>query len=222
MTTLRPLLFDLDGTLVDSIGLIVGAMHHAYEGRTRRPTDAEWIALIGTPLQQMLGQWADGPDDLAVLVGRYREFQFEHHDALTQPYPGVAEVVAALHRAGHPMAVVTSKGQALAQRALDYVGIAPYFGTVVGLESTTRHKPLPDPVWHALTALGAPDARGTAALFIGDSPHDIHAGNAAGVLSVAAQWGPFDRKALADARPGAWLRNIRDLPPLLAELDQRP
>lgn len=222
MATLRPLLFDLDGTLVDSIELIVGAMHHAYEGRTHRPSDAEWIALIGTPLQHMLGRWADGPEDIAVLVARYREFQLAHHDALTQPYPGVAEVVRALHAEGHPMAVVTSKGVALAQRALEWVGIAPCFGSVVGLESTQRHKPLPDPVWHALAELGHAEARGTAALFVGDSPHDIHAGNAAGILSVAAQWGPFDRKALADARPGAWLRNIRDLPPLLRELDARP
>jgi pyrophosphatase PpaX len=215
-------LFDLDGTLVDSIGLIVGAMHHAYAGRTRRPTDAEWVALIGTPLQHMLGQWADGPDDVHTLVARYREYQVEHHDALTQPYPGVAEVVRGLHEAGHPMALVTSKGLVLARRALEWVGIAPYFRAVVGLESTTRHKPLPDPVWHALAELGHAEARGTAALFVGDSPHDIHAGNAAGVLTVAAQWGPFDRRALADARPGAWLRNIRDLPPLLAELDARP
>lgn len=219
--TPRPLLFDLDGTLVDSIELIVGAMHHAFDGRTHRPSDPEWISLIGTPLQAMLGKWAENADDVAVLVQRYREFQFANHDTLTQPYPGVSETVAELHAAGHPMAVVTSKTVPLSIRALEWVGIARYFPVIVGLESTDRHKPDPAPVKHALAELGRPDASGTAALFVGDSPHDIHAGNAAGILTVAAQWGPFDRKSLADARPGAWLRNIRDLPALLQELDAR-
>lgn len=217
----RPLLFDLDGTLVDSIELIVGAMHHAFAGRHVRPSDAEWVALIGTPLQGMLGRWADGPADVQALVQRYREFQFANHDTLTQPYPGVSETVAELHAAGHPMAVVTSKSVALSIRALEWVGIARYFPVIVGLESTDRHKPDPLPVRHALQELGRADASGAEAVFVGDSPHDIHAGNAAGILTVAAQWGPFDRKTLAEAQPGAWLRTIRDLPGLLRELDAR-
>lgn len=217
--TIRPLLFDLDGTLVDSIELIVGSMQFAFTGRERRPSDAEWIQRIGTPLHAMLADWADGPDDVQWLIGRYREFQLANHDTLVQPYPGVSEVLASLTAAGHPMAVVTSKSIPLTIRALDLVGIRSHFPVIVGLETTTIHKPKPEPVLHALRELGVTDPK--SALFIGDSPHDIHAGNAAGVLSVAAQWGPFDRKSLADARPGAWLRNIRDLPPLLAELAAR-
>lgn len=197
------------------------AMHYAFEGRERRPSDPEWSALIGTPLPSMLARWADGPEDVERLVLRYREFQYANHDTLVQPYPGVRETVAALASAGHPMAVVTSKTVPLTHRALALVGIAEHFPVVVGVEHTTRHKPDPEPVHLALTQLGAGPEASTRALFVGDSPHDMHAGNAAGVVTVAAQWGPFDRKSLADARPKAWLRNIRDLPSLLHELDQR-
>ena len=87
---------------------------------------------------------------------------------------------------------------------------------VVGMDSTERHKPDPAPVLHALAAL---DAAPNAALFLGDSPHDIAAGNAAGVTSVAALWGPFPRTVLSEARPNYLLEHIRELPALVSRLD---
>ena len=85
---------------------------------------------------------------------------------------------------------------------------------VVGFEDTTRHKPHPEPVSFALSQLGVSAA---GAMFVGDSPHDIHAGNAAGVTTVAALWGPFDRETLAAAKPNHF---IGCLPDLLAILEQ--
>ena len=86
------------------------------------------------------------------------------------------------------------------------------------MESTERHKPEPDPVLHALAELGSTPAN---ALFLGDSPYDIEAGNAAGVISVAALWGPFSRTVLERASPTYFLEHIRELPALVGRLDAR-
>ena len=205
----RPaLLFDLDGTLIDSIDLIVNAMRFAFEGRPT-PSRDDWVALIGTPLDAMLRRWAHDDADVEALRARYREYQWTHHDRLTVAYDGVVDTIRALRAQGYPLAVVTSKIEPSARRSLEWVGIADCFDTIVGMEATTRHKPLPDPVFLALERLGAP-AEG--AWFIGDSPHDIHAGNAAGVITAACTWGPFTRDQLAAAGPAQWLDNLRELP----------
>jgi pyrophosphatase PpaX len=217
----RPLLFDLDGTLVDTIALLINSMEAAFEGRTQRPTEGEWVALIGTPLPTMLRRWATSDEDVQTLTTKYRAYQLEHHDELTQPYPWVPETIRTLADAGHPMGIVTSKTVWLAERALDVTGMAPYFKSVVGIERTIRHKPEPDPVHTALDDLGITASERPRSLFIGDSVHDLHSGNAAGVISVAALWGPSSRQTLGEARPQVWLNNIRDLPSVIAELDAR-
>lgn len=219
MTKDSPLavLFDLDGTLVDSIGLLVASMEYAFEQRTHRPPVDEWIAMIGTPLDAMIRAWAEDDDDLVTLRARYREFQIANHDAQTTPYRGVVETVRALHAAGHPLAVVTSKLEVGARRSLKLIGVEECFGAVVGIDATERHKPLPEPVWHALALLGdVPPAR---AIFVGDSTHDMNAGNAAGVVTAAATWGPFSRAQLEAAHPQHWLREMAELPPLVRALD---
>jgi pyrophosphatase PpaX len=112
------------------------------------------------------------------------------------------------------LAVVTSKTTSLAQRGLEHVGVMEYFQTIVGCDSSERHKPDPEPVLLALDRLryGPKEA-----LFVGDSVHDIEAGNAAGVLSVAALWGPFTREQLAVAKPGRFVERIQDILQVLAE-----
>ena len=208
-------LFDLDGTLVDSIGLLVESMRFAFAGRDRQPPVDEWIAMIGTPLDPMLARWADGPDDVQHLRARYREFQFANHDAMTTPYPGTVETVRALHAAGHRLGVVTSKLEIGARRSLKWVGIEDAFSIVVGMDATTRHKPDPEPVQFALAQLGIPAER---ALFVGDSTHDMHAGRAARVATGAALWGPYDRAQLAPTQPDHWLNEMRDVVPLVQRL----
>lgn len=208
-------LFDLDGTLVDSIGLLVASMEFAFDGRGRRPPVDEWIAMIGTPLDAMLAHWADGADDVQALRARYREFQFANHDAMTHVYPGTVDTVRALHAAGYPLAVVTSKLEVGARRSLKFVGIEECFRAVVGMDHTERHKPEPEPVWHALSLLGVAPER---ALFIGDSTHDMHAGRAAGVSTAAALWGPYSRAQLASASPAHWLDEMREVLPLVGRL----
>jgi pyrophosphatase PpaX len=98
----RPaILFDLDGTLIDTIELILSSARHAFEGWPRgTPTDQEWVRGIGTPLVQQLRSYTETEDEVALLLDRYRRYQAEHHDQLTRCYDDVPEVLAALSVAG--------------------------------------------------------------------------------------------------------------------------
>ncbi|MDQ6718321.1 MAG: HAD-IA family hydrolase [Gemmatimonadota bacterium] len=210
----RPLavLFDLDGTIVDSIGLLLACMNHTFEGRDPRPTEAEWIAGLGTPLPEQMTPFITSEDDRQQLIKRYRDFQHENHDQLMATYPGVAETLAELKERGHPMGVVTSKGNAMMDRGLRYIGADKYMRVAIGFDSCSIHKPDPFPVLLAVGKLGYTPSE---SVFVGDSPHDIKAGNAAGVTTVAALWGPFTREMLEPYKPTHILDDITGLPALL-------
>ncbi|MBA3466331.1 MAG: HAD-IA family hydrolase [Gemmatimonadaceae bacterium] len=217
MPPARPLavLFDLDGTLVDSIALLLASMNHTFEGRPVRPTDAEWIEGLGTPLPTQLTPFVESEEDRERLVQRYRAFQQQRHDSLMAKYDGVAETLALLDERGHPMGIVTSKGNAMMDRGLRFIGADGYMKTAIGYDSCKVHKPDPFPVRLALEQLGyAPEE----AVFVGDSPHDIKSGNAAGVTSIAALWGPFTRESLEPYEPAHFLATITDLPALLERI----
>ena len=204
----RAILFDLDGTLVDTIGLILGSMHFAFEDRERAPTEAWWLSQLGRPLPFMLGHWAVNEADASALIARYREHQRAEHDTLIRAYPDATDVVRELNARGHPLGVVTSKGVAMATKALDWAGMTPFIRVIVGLESTPVHKPDPAPVRFALEALGADAA---SAWMIGDSPFDLQAGRGAGTRTCGALWGPFSRAELEAERPDALASGMRDL-----------
>lgn len=214
MTPPRPfaVLFDLDGTLIDSIGLLLASVKHTFAGRSPAPTEEEWIAGIGTPLAKQLRPFASSDDEAAELQLAYRTFQREHHDRMTTAFDGVPEILAELHRRGHPMGLVTSKSNEMMERGIEYVGLDRYMKTMIGADSCTIHKPDAFPVLLALQQLGYDTDE---AVFVGDSPHDVHAGNAAKVVSIAALWGPFTREQLAASSPDHYLASIRDLPDLL-------
>ena len=211
-------LFDLDGTLIDSIGLLLDCVRHTFEGRTPAPTEAEWIAGIGTPLQKQLAQYVSSEDDAIALTNRYRTYQRIHHDRLTSAYPGVVDTLTELERRGHPMGVVTSKSNEMMDMGLVHVGLDQFMRTKIGMDSSKIHKPDPFPVIMALEELGYSPQE---AVFVGDSPHDIQSGNGAGVVSIAALWGPFTKDQLEPSRPSQYLSRIEDLPILLDELQRR-
>jgi pyrophosphatase PpaX len=217
MNETRPLavLFDLDGTLIDSIGLLLECVHHTFEGRTPAPTDEEWIAGIGTPLRNQLAAYTTTDAEIESLTDRYRTYQREHHDRLTTPYSTTIETLLKLERHGHPMGVVTSKSNEMMERGLRWTRLHSFMQTRIGANSCTRHKPDPFPVLMALDELGYKPEE---AVFVGDSPHDIASGNAAGVISIAALWGPFTRSQLEPYHPAYYLDDISGLPPLLETL----
>jgi len=214
MADARPyaVLFDLDGTLVDSIALLLASMRHTFQGRTRQPSDAEWIEGIGTPLPKQLTPYVESDEDRERLVNRYRTFQYENHDRLMARYEGVIDTLALLYQRGHPMAIVTSKGNAMMDRGLKFIGADDYIEVAIGYDSVHIHKPDPYPVKAALEKLEyAPHE----AVFVGDSPHDINSGNAAGVITIAALWGFFTRSQLEPHKPTYFLDEIKHLPSLI-------
>jgi pyrophosphatase PpaX len=211
-------LFDLDGTLIDSIGLLLECVHHTFEGRTPAPTDDEWIAGIGTPLRKQLAAYTTNDDEIEQLVDRYRNYQREHHDRMTWAFPGVTETLLELERRGHPMGIVTSKSNEMMDRGLEWVGIMRHMQTRIGMDNAKKHKPDPFPVLMALEELGYSTGE---AVFVGDSPHDIASGNAAGVISIAALWGPFTREQLEPLKPTRLIESITELPGVLDELESR-
>jgi pyrophosphatase PpaX len=209
-------LFDLDGTLVDTVPFILAAVRHAFEGYGLCPTDAEWVAGIGTPLRTQLASFVRRPEDVDPLFHRYRTFWLEHHDRLTRCFPGAADTVAGLRARGHPIGIVTAKIEEGARRTLRHVGLLPLVDVIVGADTCARSKPDPMPVRVALERLGRPAAE---AVLVGDSPHDIAAGNAAGARTIAALWGACDRPCLAQASPSDYLDDISGLPRLLQETE---
>ena len=212
---LPTVLFDLDGTLIDSIELILNSARYAFEKLERDcPTDEEWLAGVGIPLVTMFRRYARDEADCAALIAAYREYQLAHHDRLTRCYDQVGETVEILRLRGHDIGIVTSKSEALALRGLAHVGLARHMDTIVGCDSSTKHKPDPEPVRIALHRL---DASPEDAIFVGDSVHDVLAGNAAGVHTAAALWGAFKRADLEPGEPNAWLENVSDLVTLLDE-----
>lgn len=202
-------LFDLDGTLIDSIGLIVESFHHTFAVFGLPPrSDVEWLRGIGTPLRGQLEPWAQDDAMLDAMVAAYREYNIAHHDARVRAYPGAAEAVRALAAAGIRLGVVTSKNRQGTHRGLRAAGLEGVIEVLVCAEDVTNHKPHHEPVERALALLGASAAE---AVFVGDSIHDMVAGRAAKVRTGAALWGPFTRADLAPSEPSHWLAAPADV-----------
>jgi pyrophosphatase PpaX len=210
---LSTFLFDLDGTLIDSIELILRSYRHTMRAhRGLEPPDDVWMKGLGTPLWVQFGRWTDDPAELEAMVATYRAYNLAHHDELVRPYEGVAAAVRDLRHRGKSLGLVTSKMRDGALRGLQAAGLEDTFEVIVAADEVTHPKPHPEPVLKALEHLHAA-AAGT--VFIGDSRHDIECGRAAGVKTAAVLWGPFDRTHLQDLEPDYWLERPEDLATLL-------
>jgi pyrophosphatase PpaX len=206
-------LFDLDGTLIDSLRLILDSYHHTLrEHQLPARDDAFWLRGVGTPLRVQFADYGSDPALLEQLVATYREYNLAHHDRMVTRYDGVFEMLVAVRKAGARTALVTSKNREGAIRGLRLVGLESYLDILVCADDVVRAKPDREPVDKALALLGtkAPEA-----IFVGDSIHDIHAGHAAGVATAAALWGPFGRADLTASAPEYWLDRPADLLPLI-------
>ena len=206
---LSTFLFDLDGTLIDSIDLILRSYRHTM--RTHRgvePPDTVWMQGLGTPLWVQFRAWTEDPAEIEAMVATYRAYNLEHHDAMVRPYDGVVAQVKQLKARGGRLGLVTSKMRSGALRGLRVAGLDDVFDAIVGSDEVEHPKPHPEPVLKALEQLNAPPDE---TVFIGDSRHDIACGRAAGVKTAAVLWGPFDRSHLADEHPDYWLERPEDL-----------
>lgn len=213
MPALQTVLFDLDGTLIDSIQLIIDSYHHtlAVHGIPAR-TDQEWLDGIGTPLRVQFAEWAHDEERMEAMIDTYREYNIFHHDSRVSVYPGVVDMVQAVRAAGCRTGLVTSKNRVGAFRGLRVAGLEEAMDVVIGADDVVHPKPHREPVDRAVAHLGADPAR---TVYVGDSVHDMHSGRSAGVRTAAVLWGPFGRSDLEPAGPDYWLEHPRELVSLL-------
>src|SRR3954453_22821727 len=202
------ILFDLDGTVVDSGSIILASMRHATrEVLGTEYTDAELLQAVGGPrLEAQMGVFA--PDRVEELVRVYRAHHEPLHDEL-EACVGMEDVLVRLHEEGRRLGVVTAKRRATVELAFARVPLAHLFETVVGGDETERHKPDPEPLLLAARRMSA-DPVETA--YVGDSPFDIRAAKAAGMHAIAVSWGRIhDRARLEREEPDAIVDNAEEL-----------
>jgi pyrophosphatase PpaX len=202
--------FDLDGTLVDTIGLIVASYQHATETVLGQAWDARRIrSYIGRPLIECFREGA--PDHADALFAAYTEWN-EAHPHLIAPYAGVDRMLARLHSAGVRVAVATSKRREPALMALERCGIAGLVPVLVTMEDTDVHKPRPEPLLLALDRAGGVV---TSAAYVGDAAVDLRAARAAAMPGVGVTWGAGEREAIEAERPYAVCHSVDALAEVL-------
>ncbi len=201
------ILFDLDGTLIDTNRLIIESFLHTirvHQGRQGK--EEEFVPYFGEPLIDMLERLAPGQSP--ALIKTYREFNIAKHDKLTTQFPGTLETLRKLKDQGITLGVVTSKMKPLALRGLTLFGMKEFFQVIVTMEDTDAHKPDPEPLSKALRILG----RGTeGVLYVGDATVDIKCARNAGVKSAAVMWSALGRQPLLDLQPDYVLESMDDL-----------
>jgi len=202
-------LFDLDGTLIDSGPIIIASMRHAVQtvlGREIAPE--ELAATIGGPglVAQMQALDANRVEE---LVEAYRVHNEPLHDTL-QGFDGMADVLARLDDEGRKLAIVTAKRHRTVGLAFErFPWLETHIDFVIAHEDTERHKPDPDPVLAALDRFGEEPA---SAAYIGDSPFDIRSAKAADVFAIAVGWGGIHpEERLRAEGPDAFVRTPEEL-----------
>lgn len=196
------IVFDLDGTLADSIPTVLATAAVAFADHGLAPPDPERLRrAIGLPLAVVLQRGATGPvPDVDALTDTYRA-RYEPIAAVHERlFPGIEALLDALRAAGHPLAVATGKSHAGAVAACARLGLDRRVDVVHGIPPGTPGKPDPAVLLRALGDLDRPPAH---AIVVGDSPHDVHMARAGGVRVIAVTWGGHDRDELAATGPDA-------------------
>jgi pyrophosphatase PpaX len=201
-------LFDLDGTVVDSGSIILASMRHATrEVLGQEYGDDELLQAVGGPgLEAQFAVFA--PDQVDELVRVYRAHNEPLHDEL-EACAGMEDVLVRLHAEGRRLGVVTAKRRSTVELAFARVPLAHLFETIVGGDETERHKPDPEPLLLAAERMGADPAE---TAYVGDSPFDVLAAKAAGMYAIAVTWGRIhDRAKLEQAGPDAIIDTAAEL-----------
>jgi pyrophosphatase PpaX len=201
-------LFDFDGTVIDSGAIILASMRHATQTVLGREVEDEILmaAVGGAGLNEQMRLLDDSRVDELVRV--YRAHNEPLHAGLAC-CAGMEDVLARLKQEGRRLGIVTAKRRQTVALAFEQVPIEHLFDVVVGSDDTERHKPDPDPTLHALEQLGA---AADDAVYVGDSPFDIRAAKAAGVHAIAVTWGGIHSdERLAAEEPDAVVHTAEEL-----------
>lgn len=208
MNQIRTMLFDLDGTILDTNELIIRSFLEALKGVTPEGFGREHIIpSMGQPLSDQLKQFS-GLEDVSHLVEAYREVNLRLHDELVKPFDYVVEVLEKLHKEGIRIGVVTTKIRLTTEKGLKFVGIRDYVDAIVTIDDVTQAKPHPEPIQKALALLNADPA---STIMVGDSSVDMQAAVAAGVAGVGVAWSLKGAQVLRDAGAAYVIDDMREL-----------
>ena len=212
--TIRNILFDLDGTLLDTNELIIQSFQHTYQRHLSKQVDREEIIksfgeILKVTLDREFGE-ASGE-----AIETYRNFQVGNFEKFIAIHSGVKEGVKELHRKGYKLGVVTSRLNDSAIRGLEYFGLMDYFDSIIGADDTDLHKPDPTPAFMALEELGGKPEE---TLFVGDSPFDILCGKNAGIASVVVGWSALPMDMLLKYEPSYVVNSMEELMALVEKL----
>ena len=211
MQPLKAVLFDLDGTLIDSIDHIIACWQETV--RTclgREITREEVLPTLGRALLECFEELAPGRGEELREV--YRAHQKTTHDTMVTLFPGTRETLDKLRDAGLTLGLVTSKGLPVTMEGLNLFDLVPYFSTLVTYEDTTRHKPNPDPLLVGMERL---DVQPADVVYVGDAVVDIQAGKAAGTHTIGVTWGAGDRDSLIASMPDYLCDSMEEVAALL-------
>ena len=200
-------LFDLDGTLLDTNELIMQSfeqlLERHYPGQYTRP---DILPFLGPTLTETFNSM--DPLKTEMMIADYREWNIANHDLLASEFDGVKEVLTILKEKGIRMAIVSTKRNDMVQRGLKLLGIKSLFEAVVGLDDVQHPKPNPEPLMIAMERLGVSKHE---VLMVGDNMHDIVGGQNAGVRTAGVSWSLKGPEFLKTFNPDYMLTHISDL-----------
>lgn len=199
-------LFDLDGTLVDSLSLIKQSFYEVF-----RELNIPWgndnvMNWIGRPLKDIANYFAG--DKSEQFIKRYQHYFYRGHDKFTTLFPGTLEMLTELKRKKIKTGIVTSKGYPGTMKTLQFTGIIQFMDVIITAYDVDKHKPMPDPIYKAMKMLTIEAAE---TLFIGDSHFDMEAGIAAGIKVAGVSWGICGPAELKRYKPEAIFKSWDDL-----------
>lgn len=203
---IHTILFDLDGTLIDTNELIIASFLHTFEHYKLPITRAETLPFIGPSLKDTFDKVDSTKSEEMIKV--YREHNLHHHDNYVEAYPYVVETLKRLKAENIKLGIVTTKMRTGVNMGLKLVGLEELFDTIITLDDVTHEKPHPEPVIKAMRNL---DADASSTLMVGDNSHDIEAGQNAGVKTAGVAWSIKGRETLQKLNPTYLLEDIRDL-----------
>ena len=209
----KALLFDFDGTLLDTNELIIQTFMHVLNKRfpgQYEPKDC--VKFIGPSLAETFNEIA--PNEAEELIKEYREWNHIHHDELVKEYEGVVETLEKLKEMGLRLVIVSTKRRETIARGLDIMGAAYLFEFVIGIDDVTHVKPDPEPILLAIEKLGVAKED---AIMIGDNSHDILGGKNAGVRTAGVAWALKGRDFLQQFNPDYMLEHMSDLISIVKE-----
>lgn len=205
---IETVLFDLDGTIIDTNELIIESFLYVLKEHASLDFTREHIIPhMGKTLEKQFSILT-GWEDVGELCAAYRVYNRKRHDEMVKEFPHVMEVVQRLHEEGYKLGVVTTKIRESTERVLKLFELQSYMGMIITVDDVEHAKPHPEPVLKAMAALGADPAT---TCMVGDSPADIEAANAAGVVSVAVSWSLKGEQVLSQYHPDHVIHDMRDL-----------